>query len=545
MSQPAKRTDRETRSAPRQLLERLLLGALADDRRGAARGTGGAGAASPRRACARPSPTRAGPRTARSGPSSPCEPARRGDLVGVGGPLGEVDAVGQHVDLVDRQLEQPGHLPPHVLRAGDHAAGLVGQPPLDRVDRRAEVVGQPALVPAGLGGVHGGDDRHLERRAQVGRGVRHQPVVGVNHLGAPGAAEAERGAGDRVVERHRPGQEALVRRHLGVVVRHTHHAHAVHDLVVRQALGARVRRDHRDVVAGRGLRLGQGVHVPTQAAVDQRRVLPRQMQHTHGRQGTSRPGRLRDPVAAQEAVDPGVGDDAVDDAVLALRALEDEAELLQHPRRRRVARVDLGLHAVEVERGVRPRQQGIRCLGRVPVPPRRLGEAVAHRRAAEGRVPVVQRAPAEEDAVSGAIDGEAYARALLGHRAAGGEEAVGARRVGPGWGVPVAQDPCVALQRVDRLAVGVGERAQAQAVRAQRRRRQRHASHRAVHPRSTGSGNRRQRLGESRRASRLPKGPSTSCNVAAYSCAARRSPRSTRSARRRASAWWRACRSRA
>ena len=67
-----------------------------------------------------------------------------------------------------------------------------------------------------------------------------------------------------------------------VVVRHAHHAHPVDDLVEREPVGARVLGDDDDVVAGRGLRLGEGVHVATEAAVDQRRVLPRQMQHAHG-----------------------------------------------------------------------------------------------------------------------------------------------------------------------------------------------------------------------------------------------------------------------
>ena len=39
--------------------------------------------------------------------------------------------------------------------------------------------------------------------------------------------------------------------------------------------------DDRDLVARGGQRLGQGVHVPTQSAVDERRVLPGQLQHAH------------------------------------------------------------------------------------------------------------------------------------------------------------------------------------------------------------------------------------------------------------------------
>ena len=91
-----------------------------------------------------------------AGPPAP----RRGDPLRERPPAPRVDPVGHHVDLVRRQVEQPGHLPAHVRRAGDHPARLVRQPPLHRVDRAVQRAGQPALVPAGLGRVQGGDQRH-------------------------------------------------------------------------------------------------------------------------------------------------------------------------------------------------------------------------------------------------------------------------------------------------------------------------------------------------------------------------------------------------
>ena len=64
----------------------------------------------------------------------------------------------------------------------DHPARLVRQPPLDRVDRPVHRPGQPALVPAGLGGVQGRHQRHPEVVLERGRRVRDQPVVRVHHV---------------------------------------------------------------------------------------------------------------------------------------------------------------------------------------------------------------------------------------------------------------------------------------------------------------------------------------------------------------------------
>ncbi len=98
----------------------------------------------------------------------------------------------------------------------------------------------------------------------------------------------------------------------------------------------------------------------------------------------------RVPLAAEEAEDPGVGDVAVDGAVLAEGAFAYEAELLQDPGGRHVACVGLGLDAVQVQGVERPPQDGVRGLRGVAVAPRGGVEDVAQGRAAEVRVPVGQ-----------------------------------------------------------------------------------------------------------------------------------------------------------
>ena len=56
------------------------------------------------------------------------------------------------------------------------------------------VGGQPALVPAGLGGVQRRDERQAEGLLDRGRRVRDQPVVGVDHVGRPRRAPARSAA---------------------------------------------------------------------------------------------------------------------------------------------------------------------------------------------------------------------------------------------------------------------------------------------------------------------------------------------------------------
>ncbi len=132
-----------------------------------------------------------------------CGPVRAADRTNSGGgdfPVLRVNTVRDGVHFGRWQLEELGDLPAHVFAAGQHPAGLVREPPFDRMNGAVQVAGQPALVPAGLGGVHGGDQRHPEVVFEGGGGVRDEPVVGVDDLGLDLVADRERRPGDGVVE---------------------------------------------------------------------------------------------------------------------------------------------------------------------------------------------------------------------------------------------------------------------------------------------------------------------------------------------------------
>ena len=83
-----------------------------------------------------PGPARGSPSRTGSAPRPPpaARVARRRRRRHV--PQRRVDAVGHQVHLLARQLEAAHDLAHHEPRAGDDLAGLVGEPPLDRVDRR-------------------------------------------------------------------------------------------------------------------------------------------------------------------------------------------------------------------------------------------------------------------------------------------------------------------------------------------------------------------------------------------------------------------------
>ena len=131
------------------------------------------------------------------------------------------------------------------------------------------------------------------------------------------------------------------------------------------------------------------------------------------------------PFAPEQPEHPGIGYLAVHDAVFAQRAFVDEAEFFQHAGRWRVARVDVGLDAVQVERG-----EALASCGVI--------EAVAQFRAAIDGIPFDQIAPADEHAGGGAVDGQARAGAFLLHLPARRDEAFGLGALFPGRRVPVA-----------------------------------------------------------------------------------------------------------
>ena len=136
----------------------------------------------------------------------------------------------------------------HEPRAGDHLAGLVREPPLDGVDRRRLPLRHVPAVAAPLGGVDGGDERHVPQRLQRVAGPGDEPVVGVDDVGPP-VAEPRGQLGELVVGRGHAGDDVVVGEP-GQVGAGPEHAHAVDDRVVAARRGGAA--EHDDLVAGPG-----------------------------------------------------------------------------------------------------------------------------------------------------------------------------------------------------------------------------------------------------------------------------------------------------
>jgi len=155
---------------------------------------------------------------------------------------------------------------------------------LDGVDRAVEFLGQPALVPARLGRVDGGDQRQAEMLGEGDGGVRHQPVVGVDDVVLAVVAGPQRRTGQGVVESHRPGQQRAGReRERHRILGGADDAYAVDVLPQRRPGG--VPGDHGDLVPGRGERAGEGVDVPAESADEHRRILPGEHQDAQSATG--------------------------------------------------------------------------------------------------------------------------------------------------------------------------------------------------------------------------------------------------------------------
>ena len=180
------------------------------------------------------------------------------------------------------------------------------------------------------------------------------------------------------------------------------------------------------------------------------------------------PTRTRAPLPPDQPVHPRVRHLAVHDAVFPQRPFTHESELLQDASRCHVARIGLGLDAIQVQRVECPLQQGARGLRRVTVAPCRIVEAVAHRRAAIVPVPSGQAAPADEGPVGNTVHGQPRPGAFVRHLPASRDEAFGARSFAPGRRVPVAQHVGAAVQREEGVRVRVGHGAQSQASGVQR-----------------------------------------------------------------------------
>ena len=196
-------------------------------------------------------------------------------------------AVVQDGDLLGIQVEQDRRLVSHGPRAGDHLVGAVGQPPFHRVDLLVERQGEPAAVPAGLGGMHRGDQRCAGGVGDRDRGVRDQPVVGVHHVGSPAVQQPQRRADHGMAHAERPGHQVAGELEVRRVLRHPQHPHPVDDGLCRRVRGrvgaVRLPAQHDDVVTLPGQPHRQFVHVPAEPAYDDRRILPGHHQYPHGR----------------------------------------------------------------------------------------------------------------------------------------------------------------------------------------------------------------------------------------------------------------------
>ena len=174
--------------------------------------------------------------------------------------------------------EDVGDLLAHELRARDHVVGGAGHPPLDAVDVRLRMLVHPALVAAVLGRVHGHQPRHAPPPGERARRRGDQPVVRVDEV----EAAAELGARGQHVLVHvlDPGDERVE-----VVLGEVGLAHAVHGdavAILDRLQPPAAARDDVDLVPVAHQLLGELAHVPREAALDDRRVLPRQRQNPHG-----------------------------------------------------------------------------------------------------------------------------------------------------------------------------------------------------------------------------------------------------------------------
>ena len=198
--------------------------------------------------------------------------------VGDGLQVARVDAVRDRGDPLARDAEDVRDLLAHEVRARDHVVGAAGHPPLDAVDVRLRVLVDPALVAPVLGRVHRHEPRQAApARERTGRGG-DEPVVRVDEVEA--AAELEARGEHVLVHVVDPGDERVE-----IVLRELRLAHAVHDDAVTVLVGVEppaAARDDVDLVAVAHELLGQLAHVPREAALDDRRVLPRQGQDPHG-----------------------------------------------------------------------------------------------------------------------------------------------------------------------------------------------------------------------------------------------------------------------
>jgi hypothetical protein len=154
----------------------------------------------------------------------------------------------------------------------------------------ADRSGDPSGMPAGLGRVDRGNHWHVIAFSKCDSGMSHQPVMGVHDVRPPRPTaatvlETHSGAHHRVAHCQCPGHHVGAEAEFVRVLRGGDDSHTLVDFVrrrMRAGIGAgRAPGQHHDVVAGRGQRRGQVMHVPTEPTDHHRRVFPRHHQDSH------------------------------------------------------------------------------------------------------------------------------------------------------------------------------------------------------------------------------------------------------------------------
>ena len=203
------RRSRPCRSTPRPLGDGLQLAEVrapaGDDDPQAGHGCAAA-TASPSTRSGSPSRTGGGPR------SRPAARRRHAAARGRAAPTAPTSTpLGMTSTLSRGRSNAATHLLDHVARAGDHAVGLVREPPLDGVDAGRLAGREVAAVATPLGGVDGGDERCVPQRrggcrrptppASRGRGRRRVASRRGRRRAAPWLVVGRGHAGDEVARR--------------------------------------------------------------------------------------------------------------------------------------------------------------------------------------------------------------------------------------------------------------------------------------------------------------------------------------------------------
>ena len=194
-----------------------------------------------------------------------------------------IDGVLDHRDPPERSAQDGRDVAAHVPRAGDHSIRGRHHVALDSMNMGLRVTGDPSLVAAELGRVHGHQPGAVDARRKTLRDVRHEPVVRVDQIELEPFAQTHAELVHVRVHPVHPAHECVyVPGKLGL-------ADAVKDHPVADLFGGEVapaaREDvHLDLFAHEVL--GKLAHMPRKATLDDRGILPRDQQHAHSDRGT-------------------------------------------------------------------------------------------------------------------------------------------------------------------------------------------------------------------------------------------------------------------